>query len=66
MNSRRPVRPPTRPRCPGSAPIDWDQLHDPTVTADPFTIRSIIGRLGDKGDLFRDVLDRPQRLLRLA
>jgi bifunctional non-homologous end joining protein LigD len=48
--------------APVSAPIDWDELDDPTLTPDAFSIRTILHRLGERGDLFRDVLDQPQRL----
>jgi bifunctional non-homologous end joining protein LigD len=48
--------------APVSAPIDWDELDDPALRPDGFTIRSILPRLAEKGDLFRDVLDLRQRL----
>ncbi|HET8657683.1 MAG TPA: DNA polymerase ligase N-terminal domain-containing protein [Micromonosporaceae bacterium] len=48
--------------APVSAPIEWDELDDPGLTPDAFTIRTILQRIADKGDLFRDVLDHPQQL----
>jgi bifunctional non-homologous end joining protein LigD len=45
-----------------SAPIDWDELDDPHLTPDRFTIRSMPDRLARRGDLFHGVLDEPQRL----
>jgi bifunctional non-homologous end joining protein LigD len=45
-----------------SAPIEWDELDDPTLRPDGFTIRSILPRLEESGDLFADVLDHSQRL----
>jgi bifunctional non-homologous end joining protein LigD len=45
-----------------SAPIDWDELDDPDLTPDAFTIRTMPRRLNERGDLFHDVLDHPQRL----
>jgi bifunctional non-homologous end joining protein LigD len=61
---------PYSPRaCPGatvSAPIDWDELDDPDLRPDAFTIRTIADRLAARGDLFRDVLDHPQPLPPLA
>jgi bifunctional non-homologous end joining protein LigD len=45
-----------------SAPINWDELDDPALRPDGFTIRTMPQRLATKGDLFRDVLDRPQHL----
>jgi len=45
-----------------SAPIDWDELEDPNLRPDRFTIRTILDRLRERGDLFRDVLDDGQRL----
>jgi bifunctional non-homologous end joining protein LigD len=48
--------------APVSAPIDWDELDDPDLRPDRFTVRQIIRRLAEKGDLFRDVLTADQRL----
>jgi len=48
--------------APVSAPIDWDELDDPALRPDAITIRTIIGRIAEHGDLFHDVLDHPQRL----
>lgn len=48
--------------APVSAPIDWDELDDPDLTPDAFTIRTIPDRIADKGDLFREVLSQPQQL----
>ncbi|MFC7272874.1 DNA polymerase ligase N-terminal domain-containing protein [Paractinoplanes rhizophilus] len=48
--------------APVSAPIDWAELDDPGLRPDGFTIRTILPRLAARGDLFRDVLDHPQRL----
>jgi bifunctional non-homologous end joining protein LigD len=48
-----------------SAPIDWDELDDPALRPDAFTIRSIVDRVAERGDLFRDLLDHPQKLPRL-
>jgi len=52
--------------APVSAPIAWDELDDPDLAPDRFTIRDMPQRLAQKGDLFRPVLDNPQRLPRLA
>lgn len=48
--------------APVSAPIDWDELDDPALTPDGFTIRTMPQRLAEQGDLFRAVLDHGQRL----
>ncbi|MFI7599921.1 DNA polymerase ligase N-terminal domain-containing protein [Actinoplanes sp. NPDC049681] len=48
--------------APVSAPIDWDELDDPGLRPDGFTVRTILPRLRERGDLFRDVLDDGQRL----
>jgi bifunctional non-homologous end joining protein LigD len=48
--------------APVSAPIDWDELDDPDFRPDGFTVRSVIARLADKGDLFQEVLRQDQRL----
>jgi bifunctional non-homologous end joining protein LigD len=51
--------------APVSAPIEWDELDDPALRPDGFTIRTILPRLAEKGDLFAEVLDRSQRLPKL-
>jgi bifunctional non-homologous end joining protein LigD len=48
--------------APVSAPIEWDELDDPALRPDGFTIRTISGRLAERGDLFRTVLDTTQVL----
>lgn len=57
-----PYSPRPAPGAPVSAPVDWDELDDPGLTSDAFTIRTILPRVTTRGDLFRDVLDHPQRL----
>ena len=48
--------------APVSAPIEWDELDDPSLTPDGFTIRTILGRIAEKGDLFDGALQQSQRL----
>jgi bifunctional non-homologous end joining protein LigD len=57
-----PYSPRARPGAPVSAPIEWSELDDPTLTPDKFTVRSMPGRIAEKGDLFRSVLEGGQRL----
>lgn len=45
-----------------SAPIEWDELDDPTLRPDGFTIRNILPRIAERGDLFRGVLHTTQKL----
>jgi bifunctional non-homologous end joining protein LigD len=45
-----------------SAPIEWDELEDPKLRPDRYTIRSILKRLDERGDVFAPVLTTPQRL----
>jgi bifunctional non-homologous end joining protein LigD len=40
------------PGAPVSAPVSWDELDDPTLTATRWTIRTIVDRVRAKGDLF--------------
>jgi bifunctional non-homologous end joining protein LigD len=60
-----PYSPRPAPGAPVSAPIDWDELDDPELRPDAFTIRSIVDRVAARGDLFRDPLAHPQKLPRL-
>ena len=48
--------------APVSVPIDWDELDDPSLRPDGFTIRDVFGRLAERGDPFRPVLDTNQVL----
>jgi bifunctional non-homologous end joining protein LigD len=57
-----PYSPRAAPGGPVSAPISWDELDDPALRPDGFTIRSMPGRLARVGDLFRPVLGPGQRL----
>lgn len=57
-----PYSPRPAPGAPVSAPIDWDELDDPELRPDGFTIRTIGERLAGRGDLFAEVLHHPQRL----
>ncbi|HEY7045957.1 MAG TPA: non-homologous end-joining DNA ligase [Jatrophihabitantaceae bacterium] len=61
-----PYSPRAAPGAPVSAPIDWDELDDPSLTPDRFTIRTIIDRVAEKGDLFKPVLDTKQTLPKLS
>jgi bifunctional non-homologous end joining protein LigD len=57
-----PYSPRPAPGAPVSAPIDWDELDDPKLTPDAFTIRTVLDRIRTRGELFRDVLNADQKL----
>lgn len=57
-----PYSPRPAPGAPVSAPIDWAELDDPSLRPDKFTIRTVLDRLAERGDLFRPVLGEAQRL----
>jgi bifunctional non-homologous end joining protein LigD len=48
--------------APVSAPITWAELDDPDLRPNRWTIRSIIGRVAQVGDLFAGALDFNQEL----
>jgi bifunctional non-homologous end joining protein LigD len=48
--------------APVSAPFDWDELNDPDLRPDCWTIRTIFGRLAERGDLFAPALELEQEL----
>jgi bifunctional non-homologous end joining protein LigD len=60
-----PYSPRPAPGAPVSAPIEWDELDDPALRPDGFTIRTVLDRIAERGDLFADVLRTDQRLPRL-
>jgi bifunctional non-homologous end joining protein LigD len=57
-----PYSPRPAPGAPVSAPIDWDELDDPDLSPDRFTIRTVLTRIQEKGDLFQQVLHGTQQL----
>jgi bifunctional non-homologous end joining protein LigD len=61
-----PYSPRAAPGAPVSAPITWDELDDPRLRPDTFTIRNLPARLAERGDLFREVLSADQELPRLG
>ena len=54
------VRP--APGAPVSAPITWEELEDPALTSDRWTIRTLPPRLAERGDLFAPALALHQDL----
>ena len=56
------VRP--APGAPVSAPIAWEELEDPDLRPDRWTIRDIVDRVAERGDLFAaaqtDAQDLPE------
>jgi bifunctional non-homologous end joining protein LigD len=60
-----PYSPRAAPGAPVSAPIEWDELDDPRLRPDAFTVRTILPRIAERGDLFRGLLHHPQHLPRL-
>ena len=54
------------PGAPVSMPITWDELDDPDLRPDRWTIRDVPGRLEARGDPFRGVLEDQQTLPKLG
>jgi len=61
-----PYSPRPAPGAPVSVPITWDELDDPELRPDRWTIRTVLDRLNEKGDPFRALLGTRQRLPDLA
>jgi bifunctional non-homologous end joining protein LigD len=57
-----PYSPRAMPGATVSAPIEWDELDDPELRPDGFTIRTILDRVAERGDPFRTVLNADQTL----
>jgi bifunctional non-homologous end joining protein LigD len=55
-----PYSPRARPGAPVSFPVTWDEL--PTVRPDNFTIRNAPQILSERGDLWKELMPRPQPL----
>jgi bifunctional non-homologous end joining protein LigD len=54
------VRP--APGAPVSAPIAWDELDDPALRPDRWTIRTVVERVAERGDLFAPAQTDAQEL----
>jgi bifunctional non-homologous end joining protein LigD len=54
------VRP--KPGATVSAPLEWSEVERKTVTISDFTIKNMMKRLSQKGDLFKPVLSNGQNL----
>ncbi|KRF15591.1 ATP-dependent DNA ligase [Nocardioides sp. Soil797] len=50
------------PGAPVSVPLTWDELDDPDLRPDRWTIRTVLDRLEEKGDPFRVLLGSAQEL----
>jgi len=57
-----PYSPRAAAGAPVSAPIAWEELDDPALRPDAFTIRTILDRITKQGDLFRSVQGPGQEL----
>jgi bifunctional non-homologous end joining protein LigD len=57
-----PYSPRAAPGAPVSAPIGWDELDDPSLRPDGFTIRTELDRVAARGDEFRVALGEGQQL----
>jgi len=60
-----PYSPRPAPGLRVSAPITWDELDDPALRPDRWTIRTILPRLAERGDLFAAALGPGQELPKL-
>ncbi len=57
-----PYSPRAAPGAPVSVPITWEELDDPALRADRWTIRDVVDRIRTIGDPFRGVLEDEQEL----
>jgi bifunctional non-homologous end joining protein LigD len=57
-----PYSPRPATNAPVSVPITWDELEDPSLQPDRWTIRTVLDRLTQKADPFRVVLGAAQKL----
>jgi bifunctional non-homologous end joining protein LigD len=61
-----PYSPRAAPGAPVSVPIGWDELDDPSLRPDRWTIRTVLDRLAERGDPFRVLLATAQELPRIT
>ncbi|TCP55340.1 bifunctional non-homologous end joining protein LigD [Tamaricihabitans halophyticus] len=55
-----------RPGAPVSVPLEWDELDDPNLRPDGWTIDTVLDRIAERGDPFAALLDVEQRLPKLS
>ncbi|MDT0166078.1 DNA polymerase ligase N-terminal domain-containing protein [Actinotalea sp. AC32] len=60
-----PYSPRASAGAPVSAPITWEELDEPWLRSDAFTVRTVLDRLAERGDLFAGVLGADQDLPRV-
>ncbi|QCB95208.1 ATP-dependent DNA ligase [Cellulomonas shaoxiangyii] len=60
-----PYSPRAAAGAPVSAPITWEELDEPWLRPDAFTVRTVLDRIAERGDPFRTVLTHDQTLPRL-
>jgi bifunctional non-homologous end joining protein LigD len=51
--------------APVSTPISWDELDDPDLRPDRWTVRTVLERLAERGDLFAGARHQDQKLPRV-
>ncbi|SEG08915.1 bifunctional non-homologous end joining protein LigD [Saccharopolyspora kobensis] len=51
-----------RPGAPVSVPLEWEELDDPELTPDRWTIRTVLDRVAAAGDPFAPLLEVQQQL----
>jgi bifunctional non-homologous end joining protein LigD len=61
-----PYSPRASAGAPVSMPIEWDELEDPALRPDGFTVRDVARRLAERGDPFRGLLATEQELPALS
>jgi bifunctional non-homologous end joining protein LigD len=57
-----PYSPRAAAGAPVSAPIGWEELDDPDLRPNGFTIRTMLDRIAERGDLFAPMLEVRQEL----
>ncbi|HET6663892.1 MAG TPA: hypothetical protein VFG94_06525, partial [Acidimicrobiales bacterium] len=54
-----------KPGAPVSVPLEWDELDDPALRPDGWTIHDVLDRLAERGDPLRPLIGREQNLPKL-
>ena len=62
QNSVAPYGVRAKPGAPVATPLDWDELADPDLHAQSYTVGNIFRRLGQKKDPWRDIMSHARSL----
>ncbi|MFW6115860.1 MAG: DNA primase small subunit domain-containing protein, partial [Chloroflexota bacterium] len=62
QNSVAPYALRAKPGAPVATPLDWDELSDPALDSQSYSVKNIFRRLGQKGDPWQQIMHHARSL----